>query len=1256
MPIHHLVVTPLPNGRSGGTLFCSVHLSPRLRDKGVLADYPDVADWGTFVTTGPGLQFQPLINGAVRPGVAVAVTSPPVDPAVWRAVFGDPPTAVQVEPFAFLDRSRPNVTAIDSGELSRQIMALVRSLSARGAAGATKADVLAAAGALLHDTLPPARDFFGQVGNGENPSPPSPEFHDQLGPLCAHPFLMRTLGLVFDLEITLPPGAPAVNTIAVRTNWPRRVGLTAHDEVPMRVAVDADFKARVDQPDFRVSDWLALGGAKYAVGQLDLINAVQQIDQMIDDLETAPAPDSPIDVPAMLESGLSVICGDLGDVLRGRFARQRTIEDGIDAWLGGATPTPLLFAEDITLGYRCDVDDDVAPGFRSLHDRRVPKGYGFPRDKTAKVVPPADEGWGSIALTTDGSETRRPRSTTVTYHQEGEPDVDKVEARDETEWRLNDHVFTWGGWSLSTPRVGNSTTGRGTVKARERNVPAPGSPTRLIVDYAHVNGTLPKLRYGRTYTLRARCVDLAGNGPVLADVPPPDAEAPPTQFGRLAPLVAPLPVRRASRPDPGVGDLPDVLVIRSELEDTDRDVAPTDRLLFPPRIGQSRLERHGLPAGGNDQGSYDLIAERDARSLADQTLVDPETGELVAGAAIVDGDVTAGPTKPPVLYLADPVAGHAAFVGLPGGDPARPVLVPYGTWPDVEAVQLQLRSGEGAPRVSRAERRVTVRLPKGTIATAALATAPDAALLDHMALAQGLDPAALTEARRGLNPMVSPRRLVTLVHASRLPLDAPLFGPMTANRDTVGQTDVVIDGILGVHRATTEHVVIRSRWVDTIDDPADPDQPDAPFERITKRVVSDVPLAPESEDGTAEELNATSLELGDTRRRSVRLVAEGFSRFSRYFTERIDFVMGAPGNTLSLDDEGVVPSSVTLARQDGSERFTRGVHFDVTREGELSILDDGAIPRGTVCRVEFIPRPVSRLSLEAATGQDFVADVPASAAPVLPSVVAVVPAFARQVTETDTSITVDHDGRVLRLHLARPWFSSGAGELLGVAIDAPGTAEPALTRWGRDPLTGGPGPALAVATAHFPAASEVAAAVDGRFAVAGHEVAYDEERQLWTADVPVDAEIGYRPFVRLHVCRFQPLAVAGQHVSPTVELEPLRLGAQRRVEVTQVTTGRANVRLAGPDTVNVVTVVLQEADTDVADPDLRWQDVRRTILTRSGTTVAAVHEDVVDISGTGAERRLVVEDAETVSVEADGTLADATVVAYREVIEIPAGW
>ena len=82
----------------------------------------------------------------------------------------------------------------------------------------------------------------------------------------------------------------------------------------------------------------------------------------------------------------------------------------------------------------------------------------------------------------------------------------------------------------------------------------------------------------------------------------------------------------------------------------------------------------------------------------------------------------------------------------------------------------------------------------------------------------------------------------------------------------------------------------------------------------------------------------------------------------------------------------------------------------------------------------------------------------------------------------------------------------------------------------------------------------------------------------------------------------------------------------------------------------------QRIDPQVSDPDLRWQDVGTTVLTRSGTTAAAAHEGDVDISAAAGERRLVVEDAEPVTVEANGALTDATVVAYREVIEIPAGW
>ncbi len=365
-----------------------------------------------------------------------------------------------------------------------------------------------------------------------------------------------------------------------------------------------------------------------------------------------------------------MICGDLGDVLRQRLERQRTIEDGIDAWLQ-RTPNrrpPLLSAEDITLGYRCDVDDDVAAGYRSLHDRQVPAGYVFPQEPKLKVVPPPDEGWGAIALSTDGGINLIPETTTLTYHQEGQPAADKVEERDDTAWRVDDHVFTWGGWSLSTPRVGSSSTGSGRVVPRSRSTVDTDNPTQVLVEYAHVNGTLPKLRYGRTYTMRARCVDFAGNGPALGDSPPAGAESPPVRFGRLAPLGAPLPVRRASRPDPGVGDLPDVIVIKSELGQRNATIAPADRLLFPPRTSQSRLERHDLPAGGNDPrpGTYRELARRDARALSDQTIVDPETGELVAGAAIVDGQVTEGPARQAAGYLVDPAAGGVACIGLPG--------------------------------------------------------------------------------------------------------------------------------------------------------------------------------------------------------------------------------------------------------------------------------------------------------------------------------------------------------------------------------------------------------------------------------------------------------------------------------------------------------------------------------------------------------------------------------------------------------------
>ena len=131
---------------------------------------------------------------------------------------------------------------------------------------------------------------------------------------------------------------------------------------------------------------------------------------------------------------------------------------------------------------------------------------------------------------------------------------------------------------------------------------------QVTVDYQVVPGSLPRLRFGRTYQMRARCVDLAGNSQPLSAIEGKDAVAPPEAFGRLEPIGAPVVVRRSPRPTPGVGDTPYEIVLRSDFDIDDADVAPVDRLLFPGRVGQDLVELHGLPAGGADPGSYAELA------------------------------------------------------------------------------------------------------------------------------------------------------------------------------------------------------------------------------------------------------------------------------------------------------------------------------------------------------------------------------------------------------------------------------------------------------------------------------------------------------------------------------------------------------------------------------------------------------------------------------------------------------------------------
>ena len=178
--------------------------------------------------------------------------------------------------------------------------------------------------------------------------------------------------------------------------------------------------------------------------------------------------------------------------------------------------------------------------------------------------------------------------------------------------------------------------------------------------------------------------------------------------------------------------------------------------------------------------------------------------------------------------------------------------------------------------------------------------------------------------------------------------------------------------------------------------------------------------------------------------------------------------------------------------------------------------------------------------------------------------------------------------------------------------------------------------------------------------MAAHEVRFDADRGLWFTDVVIGADLGERPFVQLALARYQPIAVAGLALSPEVQPDPVRLGPRRRVRAQQsATPGSVLCRVDFAPAEHVVQVLVQQADPDIADPDLRWSDTDTVAtLTPQLSGGTPRHSGQVDLPSVDNDLRLVFEDLEPVTrtdPDTGDAIADHEVV-YRETIEIPADW
>jgi hypothetical protein len=1382
-----IIWTALPNGietAAGKThLRISLLVSPRLSSTSTARltldpAFPDFLHWANKVK---GMKFTVEFEG--RPPLTVSPLTEPLDDTLWTAIFK--PTT-QVEPYKIPDVAKlqigsypvrnitqrikeayqaiainspvvlpraslegaalqptrallqdmvitPQVrTQISRGLVTRQQGTQVRALrnpsytaaSSLGSHAEMKPMSAAAAVPAVQGVSEAQVDFhqfqdFHASLVGPRQAMPTPaaliasiDFHEIVAHLQQYPLLMRKLGLVVDLEI--PWDEKLANAGWVRVS-PVGTAEAAKPTVAPRTNIILDKKRFVAKPrsaDSDVTDgMLQLNDTdRFEIGEVDVDGAALKMAEVARQimvkpvfrsaaLATAaatpgggrptPAPAAPSDeeaapLPSLRSAGLWVARVNRAAELAQVLDRLVALNQAVD---GKQSPDVPLFAEDLVRGYRVDVWDQQAGKWFSLC-RRVGT-YKFL--EPSKTLTLEDEGWVSSAAVESAKEPNK-----IYVHET---------------------MFRWEGWSLVAPRPGKPVE-------NETGVPAETDKFGVQVSFAAKPGSLPRLRFGREYRMRARMVDLAGNSLSLEEAG--DAAAtPPYTYFRTEPVPPPVVIPR--RPlDDSPGESVEIIAIRSRndapAKDDDVISDTSQRHLAPPRTSELMAETHGEFDGDKTMKggpiTYQLIVGKDVKPApyydVDQLplpyLPDPMAFGMMVRLRMMPSSgpppsATTPPPAPPPPPPPPPAppGGGKQMLRAAGGfgarysakaliarpnllfvEPQDQILqIPFGEdWPDLKPVRLVLYEPKVATeKMAFVEANRTLRVPlaKGeaaeiwlscylkptalpqlqmwrwTVEGVAAPTvrkanlAPADALQVHRQLHQ---PAALAQwsakvslpqasvqslqklagqAQQGRHWLTTPFRQLTLVHATQQPLGRPWFQHLVAAK-SIGQTFAALQGDVLVSGKSTVKLEILAEWDEPVDPVAEPKPRDKHSGKPIHGQARVGEMHVERDDATLA-LDGLPHEFHDTKYRHVTYRAVVTTRYAEYFTP---------------------PPKTPPAKQ---PVFTRS---SVDRE----------------------------------------VDVLSSARPLAPKVMYVIPAFAWQKQDSATGATSTRSGGWLRVYLERPWYSSGDGELLGVVVGPPppsglgtmvaGTAgadrlKSLVTQWGQDPLWTAPGMRAWPEVGDFKVAQATEAGLSleeapgAKVSVVGYDVAYDEERQLWYADLQIDCGDAYYPFIRLALARYQPKSVSGPDgdvkLSRVVLADFAQLAPDRAVTLTFDQTNKTGigVSVAGPTYTgsaaaqgpSEMVVTLEEKTGAVADAGT-WTPVPdyQVALTRSARRGAGPvwSGDVVLPAARGDNKyRLVIKEYETFLADAPKTatlgmmvvdFAPVKRVVYADVLEV----
>ena len=1177
--------TALPNGRTGSQLNLSVLVSPRLSSNEAvdepnrqprLTGWPDFLDWPmTLANSESPLSFGVSFDG----GEPVAATLAPGSPAhrsdLWKLLFGE----AFVRPYAFPENesklfvSYPaalvkdflkkqytkfvaqNPTTFPSGgreegglrhpdgfaQISPEAIKDWESGDEGGPSlmGASGPDIAAnGGGATKAGTIPVShfsqmkhfheRPLIGgtqelsQKFLKENPvTEPILDFHQVVAALGHYPFIMRLLGLVFDLVVDAPMPEPAEGTVQVIPNWQSAFQTdpdpetTNHNSSPKTRSLFSPmgFSAKPRDPEKFADGMLRLEDAdRYQLIEFDVDGlGLKAIDfagnlERSADMASIDTPDH-FATPSARSMGLSVAELDRAFDFWNFLINMKSNDDALVASTEDPdAPPPELFLDDLVRGYRIDVrtTTDPAPTWRSLVARTgnytVERPLGEKKAPKIEVKDVVDEGYVGLGVTSTS-------------------DPDDA-AEDANSMYLHERLFHWDGWSMVAPRVGltidktpNSDPGNTHFSDSEKSQPSPEFPMGAV--FQAVKGSLPRLRIGSNYRLRARLADLAGNGVPLSSTDGSHAteEEP---YLRFEPVSQPTLLMQAPMTE---GEAVERPVIRSNYDVPAVQVDGVQRQVAPPKISQLLAEELGMfdtATAKPDPAFYDLITKRESASWTTDPAGKPDPGNY--------GQPYFKKQDLKVPYLPDPLARGVAFVGLPGtADPTEPFKVPFPpemnkAWPEIRMFRIEIVEGTGPPQIldpDKAKRRLQIQLPKAHQVPVRYSCymdgigPPGMQDVDRMGFFKWLKDEETGPPPNPPNPdvapffneaefrqwaadgqawIITPFRETLLVHAVRQPLIKPEFEGLHPVRN-FGETFATLADEMDVDRRSTVRLDIHAAWTEQHDVLTDPGP-------ITTPVIMAVPM--QLRVNLSDELLATGAqtfnlresetmerpefprhEFGDTKYRRITYHAIGTSRFPDYFIERKEKVKVGSAPKV-IDADGIVPFSEVVTKsipppaeeedagpgQITYQRQTDAVPGDYIMDydaGTIALAPNSAIDDKV--NVAYISQPITRDSRETPNPSQPTIDVPSSARPSAPQIEYVIPTYGWDTTEDSTEQTTDlRLGRGLRVYLRRPWFSSGDGEQLAVVLwtgergrngrddDPPDELKGLVTRWGRDPI------------------------------------------------------------------------------------------------------------------------------------------------------------------------------------------------------------